>query len=216
MGKSRWILLLTVLVGAGILAILFKFSQKPHLYEEYLVTNVTALLLLPMLLIFIVFRHEPSNFGFALGDVKSGYRLAAILFIGVLLFLVPASRMHEFQHYYPLQKQAEANLAYFGYFELTYGLYLFCWEFFFRGFLLFGLSRYIGLWSVFVQAAAFGIMHYGKPAPEVAVSFAAGIILGILALRARSFVPGFVLHWASAITFDVLIILAKGSHIFMF
>jgi membrane protease YdiL (CAAX protease family) len=49
-------------------------------------------------------------------------------------------------------------------------------------------------------------MHYGKPHIEMIVSFPAGLILGLLALRAKSFLPCFVLHFAAALTFDILVI----------
>ena len=214
MSKDRTIPILVLIVGAAIVIALFRFNQGHYSYEEYLVTNVAALLWLPMMLILVAMRQEPSGFGFGLGDVKHGSRLAAMLFAILIPLLVIAARRPEFQSYYPIQKQAARDLHYFAYFELTYGMYLFCWEFFFRGFLLFGLFRMFGVLSVFMQAAAFGIMHVGKPAPEVAASFGAGIVLGFLALRAKSFVPGFALHWTAAVVFDVLIIMGKRGMLF--
>lgn len=214
MNKGRWVPILVLIVGAAIVGTLYSFNKGYHTYEQYLVTNVAALFWLPLMLIFIAARQEPSGFGFTLGDAKYGYRLVGLLFALLIPLLVVAARRPEFQSYYPIQKQAANDLHYFAYFELTYGMYLFCWEFFFRGFLLFGLFRLFGVWSVFMQAAAFGIMHIGKPAPEVAASFGAGVILGFVALRCKSFVPGFALHWAAAVSFDVLIIMGKRGLLF--
>lgn len=188
---------------------LFSFQNNPHTYSDYIVTNVAALFWLPMLSILLILRQEPTAFGFGLGDLRWGMRRAGLLFAVVLPFLVYASRLPQFQAYYPIQKWAEYSFRDFAYYELTYGMYLFCWEFFFRGFLLFGLSRSLGVVSVFVQAVAFGIMHLGKPQPEVLASFVTGIVLGLVALRSKSFVSTFAVHWAAALTFDVLIILAK-------
>lgn len=213
MAKNRWVPILVAMVGGGVLYYLFHFNQKPSTYEHYLIVNITALFWLPILLVLFT-RQEPSAFGFGLGDAGRGARYAGLLFLGVLPALFFAARMDQFQTYYPIQHRAAHDLAYFGYYELTYGMYLFCWEFFFRGFLLFGLSRQIGSWSVFVQAVAFGIMHIGKPGPEVAASFAAGVILGIVALRTKSFLPCFALHWASAVTFDILVIAASRGLLF--
>jgi len=214
MHKGRIVPILVLIVGAAIVGTLYSFNKGYHTYEQYLVTNVAALLWLPMMLIFIAVRQEPSGFGFQLGDVRFGYRAAGLMFLPLLILMVIAARMPDFQSYYPIQKQAANDLHYFAYFELTYGMYLFCWEFFFRGFLLFGLFRMFGVWSVFMQAVAFGIMHIGKPAPEIAASFGAGVILGFVALRCKSFVPGFALHWAAAVSFDVLIILGKRGMLF--
>lgn len=209
MTKERWTSFLTALVGGAVLVGLFSYQNNPHSYQDYIVTNVAALFWLPMLSILLILRQEPTSFGFGLGDLRWGMRRAGLLFALVLPFLVYASRLQAFQDYYPIQRWAECSFGEFAYYELTYGMYLFCWEFFFRGFLLFGLSRSIGVFSVFVQAAAFGIMHLGKPQPEVLASFATGIVLGLVALRSKSFVSAFAVHWASALTFDVLIILAK-------
>jgi hypothetical protein len=46
-------------------------------------------------------------------------------------------------------------------------------------------------------------MHVGKPGPEAIGSIVAGIALGIIALRNRSFIPGAILHWAVAVTLDL-------------
>ncbi len=209
MSRDRWTSLLTALVGGAVLIGLFSFQKAVHAYPEYIVTNVAALLWLPVLTIMLILRQEPTSFGFGLGDFRWGMRRSALLFAVVLPFLVYASRQPAFQQYYPMWGIAELSLYWFGYYELTYGMYLFCWEFFFRGFLLFGLSRSLGILSVFVQAAAFGIMHLGKPYPEVLASFVTGIVLGLVALRSKSFLPAFTVHWASAALFDILIILAK-------
>jgi len=206
--------ILVMIVGAAIVIGLYRFNKGYHPWDRYLMTNVTALLWLPMMVIFVAARQEPASLGFSLGDLRYGYRLVVLMFIPMFVLLAIAARMPAFQDYYPIQKEAERSFQYFVYFELTYGMYLFCWEFFFRGFLLFGLNRMFGAWSVFIQAAAFGIMHIGKPDLEVAASFGAGVILGFLALRAKSFVPGFVLHWAVSVTFDVLIILGKRGMLF--
>jgi membrane protease YdiL (CAAX protease family) len=46
-------------------------------------------------------------------------------------------------------------------------------------------------------------MHAGKPGPEAIGSIVAGVALGILALRNRSFIPGAILHWSVAATLDI-------------
>jgi len=210
MSKDRVTSLVTALVAGAVIFGLYRFQAEYHEYHDYLVTNVAALLWVPMLSVMLILRREPDSFGFGLGDMRRGMRLAAVLYVAVLPFLIYASTRSDFRQYYPIQKWAGDSLYLFAYFELTYGMYLFCWEFFFRGFTLFGLSRSLGgLIAVLAQAAGFGLLHLGKPPQEVLASFGAGIILGFLALRSKSFLPCFVVHWAAAFTFDVLIILGK-------
>ncbi len=148
-----------------------------------------------------------------------------ILYIGVTILMLFVFKSAAFQDYYPLFKgypefsrafsnypnenplSAEPMLM--AYAWLSYGMYLFFWEFFFRGYLLFGLARSINWWAVIVQAAAFCLLHAGKPILEIIASFGAGIILGIIALNAKSFIPCFVLHWAASITLDLLVIAGR-------
>lgn len=204
---------MVAVVGVTIMAILYVFNGRHYVNDEYLVTNIAALLWLPMLMIFLVFRQEPETFGFSAGDTKQGYKIAGLFYILILPALIFLSRKPEYQGYYPMNRDALLSTAAFCRFEMVYGVYLFCWEFFFRGFLLFGLSRALGLWpSVFVQAIPFGIMHMGKP--EFGWSFAGGAILGYMAMKSKSFMPCFVLHWAVSVTFDILVVMAGRGHLF--
>lgn len=213
--KNRWGLFQVLVVALPILVALYFFNQSGAFYEKYLVVNMACLLWLPSIYILLIEGKDIADFGFSPieGGIR-GLRLVGILYLCVLPLLIIASWMPSFQAYYPIQKQAANDWWFFAYFELTYGMYLFCWEFFFRGFILFGLRRYIGWASIVLQALAFSAMHIGKPIPEVIASFAAGVILGIVALYGKSFIPCFILHWASAITFDLLIIINKRGMLF--
>jgi membrane protease YdiL (CAAX protease family) len=82
--------------------------------------------------------------------------------------------------------------------------YLLGWEFFFRGFMLFGLERKFGRMAVLVQAIPFAIVHFKKPQLEAYGAIFGGIFLGLIGLRARSFLPCFLLHYMIILTADVL------------
>src|SRR5690606_31476034 len=74
-------------------------------------------------------------------------------------------------------------------------LYMLCWEWFFRGFLLFGMAQGFGfIVAILLQAALFGAAHWGKPPLEMYASFAGGAILGVLCWREKSFAPAFYAH----------------------
>ena len=204
--KARFTAPVTAIVGLIILAALFRFGRTEAFGDRYLLVNMLGLFLAPMLVIFLVFRSDPGEFGFSLGDSRRVARFTVILYLLTLLPLILASQMKSFQQHYPISRDASASVGTFLYFEATYGMCLLCREFFFRGFLLFGLARAIGWGAIFFQAAGYGLMHYGRSAPEFAASFVAGLVLGWVALRAKSFVPSFLLHWALAVTFDAMVI----------
>jgi membrane protease YdiL (CAAX protease family) len=62
------------------------------------------------------------------------------------------------------------------------------------------------VWAALVQAALFALLHYGKPTAEIASSFFGALLLAVIARRLGSFLPGFVLHWAISIAFDVAVL----------
>src|SRR5512141_853777 len=89
-------------------------------------------LVIPMLIILLVFRENPRDYGFSLGDWKAGVviTLGAILLIAPVLWLV--ARGGAMQEYY--QKQV-SGLPWNTFLDL------FGWEFLFRGWILFGYLR---------------------------------------------------------------------------
>jgi len=178
-------------------------------WEEYLLVNITGLMLVPIVSIFALPREGPQLFGWWRPRPPS-WRMAGTLYLLMVVPLAIASRRPEFLSYYPLRPEAAYSWPVFWYHEATYGLYMLAWEFFFRGYLTFGLARRLSnATAVGIQAVLFGLMHYGKPGLEVAGSFLAGVVLGHLALRGRSFYHCFALHWACSVTFDVLVIWAR-------
>ena len=74
-------------------------------------------------------------------------------------------------------------------------LYMFAWEFIFRGYMLFGLEKSIGKNAIFVQTIPFVLLHFGKPFLETLVCIPSGFIFGYIAYRTRSFLPCFVIHF---------------------
>ncbi len=234
MGKSKPVAVGVAFVGAAVVAALWKFNPAATLYNQYVVGNLVGLMFVPMLTVLVVFRSDPQEFGFSLGASKRVWALVGVLLAGFVALVWLLSKCNlaiivnwweQSQRYYPLFRQYPEFAAAFArypavspfsaapmlmaYAELSYGMYLFWWEFFFRGFLLFGLSRSIGWSAILVQAVAFGLLHHGKPPLEVAASFGAAVILGIIALNAKSFVPCFALHWAASVSFDILVVLGR-------
>lgn len=87
-------------------------------------------------------------------------------------------------------------------------VYMFCWEFFFRGFLLFGMAQGVGpIVAIILQAALFGLAHYGKPEAEYYSSFAGGALLGVICWREKSFAPAFYTHGLIHLLWAILVLL---------
>jgi hypothetical protein len=103
------------------------------------------------------------------------------------------------------------NFSVLIYYELFVGFYMLAWEFFWRGYVLFGLKDKFGYYAVFIQMLPFFILHRGKPEIEVFASIFAGLILGFQALRANSFIYCFALHWSIMIFVDIISVLRYQS-----
>ncbi len=216
--KALIISLITLVSGAVIVSFLFHYNLSglslayagtyapPYTWNEYLLVNITCLIFIPMLIIFTIFRENPQSYGL-MRPQNDAAKIALWFFLLMLPILIIASRFPAFRNYYPIQKEAIYSVRYFLYFEITYGFYLFCWEFFFRGFLTFGLEKRLGsITAVILPSIAFCALHWTKPIPEFLGSFIAGIAMGWLALRGKSFLPGFWIHWGISVIFDILCI----------
>jgi len=225
--------LVTFILGVAISAYLFFTNPDPKPFEAYKFINTGLCLWLPLLVILLFLRQEPGQFGMTRGDRRLGLKWTLISWVVMTLILavvVSIPSLHsQFQHQYldnllsgylsgigPVYQafNHHVNLKALLYYEMAMGFYMFCWEFFFRGFLLFGLQKsWLRSWgAVIVQALLFTLLHWSidphasKPLAEVASALPGGIILGILALRTRSFLYGFLAHWAISLTLDVILL----------
>ena len=82
---------------------------------------------------------------------------------------------------------------------------MFITELFFRGFLLFILSKRFGKISIILQDIPYVLIHIGKPFLEIPYSAIAGIIFGSINYRSKSFLPSFLLHAIGSEIFIIMV-----------
>lgn len=216
-----------ILLSASILLVIFKYYGYPqsfvsifhtscgidfkncfpaHIY--FFLCSVLLLILVPFILIKFVLKEKISDYGLKKGDFKFGITSFLILFpLIALVMLLPSSRMPQFRAEYPLFALAGKTFSLVFLYELMYGLYYISWEFFFRGYLLFGLKDIFGEWNaILIQTLPSVLMHIGKPDGEILASIAAGILFGKLALRGKSIYYVFLLHWLIGMAMDLFIL----------
>ena len=143
--------------------------------------------IIPMLFILVVFRENPRDYGFTLGDWKAGIAisLGAIILITPILWLVGRGNT-SMQNYY---KPMVAGLPW------STLLDLFGWEFIFRGWLLFGYAQKFGTDALWLQAVPFALAHIGKPEFETLSTIFGGFVFGWVAWRTKSFIYPLLIHW---------------------
>jgi membrane protease YdiL (CAAX protease family) len=76
-------------------------------------------------------------------------------------------------------------------------------ELFFRGFLVIGMTRLLGKNAVIPMAAAYAVLHFGKPLGEAVGSVFGGYILGIIALYSRNIWGGVFIHGGIALLMEL-------------
>lgn len=155
--------------------------------------------IIPMLIILLIFRENPSHFGFSLGNWKAGLILTVICIILIAPILLWIGKGDpSMKDYY---KSQVGGLPWSSFIDL------FGWEFLFRGWLLFGYYQKFGPEAIWLQAVPFAMAHIGKPEIETLSTIFGGFIFGWVAWRTKSFIYPFLIHWFVA-TF--IIIVASG------
>lgn len=184
----------------------FGFLGERQQLFGWFALNFLALFVGPALLVRFIFRESLSEYGLRLGraDIWLKYLL------GFLAVMVPvaaiASRIPEFQDFYP--RYAFARHEHWLILPSIGGwlVYFLAWEFFFRGFLLFGLGRRLGPVAIFIQMVPFTMAHFPKPEMESLAAIIAGVALGVMAWRGKSFVGPWLLHWVAATSMDLFVV----------
>jgi membrane protease YdiL (CAAX protease family) len=197
---STFILLFTVYFRE------YRFIIPGEQFLSKLIASGTLYAVAPFVLFFI-FKHKPKDFGISLGRVNVWWKEVLFFYVIMLIVLLISFYFTRLKVVYPLYRKAHAGFHYFMLYQSIQCFHMFAWEFFFRGFMLFGLEKKFGKASILVQMIPFAIMHFRKPHLEAYGSIIAGIILGIVAYRSRSFLPAAILHFSVALTADIIGIL---------
>ena len=182
-------------------------TQSPYaeLYQlgYWAVAKIAAYLLIPVLAIALHPGLRFSQMGLSLRGFSRHLPLYFALFVPVLIAVIAVSFTDSFATYYPFYSQSTRAPFDFWTWEILYLLQFFALEFFFRGFALQTLRRWIGTSAVWVVLLPYVMIHFGKPMPETFAAILAGVVLGYLALWTRSIWAGFLIHAGVAISMDV-------------
>ncbi|MCK5785231.1 MAG: CPBP family intramembrane metalloprotease [Candidatus Sabulitectum sp.] len=145
-------------------------------------------------------------------SLKCRGKYLAFAFLAILLIIIPsaihASSLPSVLAEYPLPGALMHDQQMLPvYFLGLFFLYYLPWEFFFRGFLLFGLKdRYGATAAILIQTISSCLVHIGKPAPEIIGAIPFGIAFGIIALRTKNIWIVVLLHASLGIFTDIFII----------
>lgn len=220
---------IVALVAAAVCLAVLNFLSQAAVVEEFLAPRLAASavgdewksaywvasrVLCYFLLPAIVIRASGGRLrdhGLAARNPLPHAQTYVLLLLGMLPIIVALSFSETFQRYYPFYDYAGETLEGLLLWELLYAVQFLALEFFYRGFLLFSLQPYLGVYAIFVMMIPYCMVHFGKPFVETFAAIPAGIILGGLALRTRSILPGALLHVGVAWTMDLLSLAQRGA-----
>jgi membrane protease YdiL (CAAX protease family) len=161
--------------------------------------------LIPAIAIRLVAKSTLKEHGFSFFGFWSHLKTYLLLYLLMTPLIYLASQQHEFRNIYPFVPEAKNSVTNFLLWEAAYVLQFFCLEFFFRGYLIFTLRRHMSDWiAIAVMVVPYCMIHYHKPVFEAFGAVVAGMVLGWLSLRYKSWLGGAVLHSLVAITLDIL------------
>ena len=157
-------------------------------------------------------RNPQAHSLFRIHIPKSHWRIYGWILLLMIVPLVCASFLSAFQQTYPFVyiPRGEHFTEILFYWEIGYLLQFISVEYFFRGFLLFSFEKQMGKMAVIVPLIPYVMIHFGKPFPETLGAIVAGLVLGTMALRSRSIVPGILVHFSIAIGMDLLSLWQQG------
>jgi membrane protease YdiL (CAAX protease family) len=185
-------------------ACIFLYSFFPvSTGPQKIFSNITFLLIIPALYIKIILKKKLKDFGLQAGDWKKGV-FWSIFFLAILIaILYLAFNYTDLAQKYQVNGYAAGDFRFFvGYEILIVGMFLFLYEFFYRGFILFSFSKKIGMWAILIPAGLFFIFSLitNNFNWENANFLVLSLVSGVIAYKSRSI-------WYSFITSLVFIAL---------
>ena len=196
--KFDWKIVTITIVST--LLFMVDFYHRKLLFENFGYSfRVVLYLVIPLLVILVLFRENPKEYGFGLGDWKAGLiiTIIGIIVMAPVIYFLGKDNASMQKYYQPYVNGLPWSTC----------LDLIGWEFIFRGWILFGYVRKFGPEALWVQAVPFALMHNGKPEVETLSTIFGGFAFGWVAWRTKSFLYPFLIHWFIA-TF--IIIVAAG------
>jgi len=181
---------LNILAVVGISTLVLVLERYYRLNIDFpRATELVYYLLIPLAAGWLLFRDKPQDYGIRIGRWKPAIILTAVCLAAMALILYGVGKMPEFRSYYHMHAIDWPELLF------DVALYMFAWEFLFRGYMLFGLGKSIGKSAIFVQTIPFVLLHISKPFLETLACIPGGFIFGYIAYRTRSFLPCFIIHF---------------------
>ncbi len=189
------------------------FRQAPTLPAGLIWTLACAVgyTLIPMSIHKFYFKRNLREIGLSRKDFMSHLPTYLGLFALMVIPIFIAAQMPSFQNTYPFISEVKSDFSKFLVWEVAYVSQFFALESFFRGYLLMTLEKAVGAANAIgIMVIPYAMIHFHKPPAETFGAIVAGIALGYLALKYKTWMGGAVLHSLVAITMDTIAVYRAG------
>ncbi|HPS27690.1 MAG TPA: CPBP family glutamic-type intramembrane protease, partial [Bacteroidales bacterium] len=187
-------------------------NQQLFSLGYWVVTILIFYFLIPAAIIKLVFKEKLKDYGLWGGNIFRERRIFGLFLIVMFPLILIFSTTESFQLRYPFYHLQSDETLWPDFFiwELLYFFQFIALEFFFRGFMVHGLKKQFGYYSIFIMTIPYCMIHFGKPFPETIAAIIAGIILGTFSLKSRSIWMGVAIHFIVALSMDFSALWQKG------
>ncbi len=152
----------------------------------------------------LLLDKKQANGFYGLHFQLTNFRFYALLVALIIPITALTALNSEFNSFYPVYKRC-GGYAFAAFHQIPEWVSVITCEFFyltdflntellFRGFLVIGVSKYLGKDSILPMVAAYAVLHFGKPLGETISSVFGGYLLGVLAYYSKNIWGGVILH----------------------
>lgn len=180
------------------------FGPAPEALYRHFWSHAVAVLLL-MIIPLAVCRMAglgPTDLGLRIRGTSREWLIVVAMWLAFTPVVWWFSGTESFAATYPKLRAAENSMSLYLIYETTYLVKWMAWEFFFRGFMLFGFATVFGTRAVLFSTVPFAIAHFAKPEVELLAAVPSGFILCWISWQSKSIWPGVFLHSMVASTMD--------------
>lgn len=171
-------------------------------FFEWILKQTVLLTGIPLLSLYL-FKIRPREVGLSLVNWRKSVKYAVTVLLLATPVMFYGATIESFRAYYPMWAPARDSLWNFLLYQSMIAILMFNTEFLFRGYLLFSLEKELGKTpALILHAIPYMLIHIGKPPLEVPYSFFAGLLFGYLALKTRSILPSFLVHFLGSMEFE--------------
>ncbi len=190
------------------------FIKNPQLAQlaNWCLVRSVFYFLVPLFIIKVLFKENLADYGLKWKGAFTNYPVYLLMLVFMIPLVAYFSTTASFQATYPFYRLAPGERPYpnLWLWEIIYFLQFVWLEFFFRGFMVHGLKKRLGIYSVFIMVIPYCMIHFGKPLPETVAAIVAGIALGMLSYKTRSVLLGIAIHYSVGLMMDMAALYHKG------